>query len=102
MNEERFLDEPRLLDEDAATPPYSPESAARPTLVQGVVERHRDELLKIDGVVGVAVGRTPVGDDAVIVYVDRPTLEDRVPDEVKGYPVQIEVVPGGFEALEGR
>jgi hypothetical protein len=89
---------PEDAPENAVTPPYSPDPGPPPTGVQAAVDRHRDELLAIDGIVAVSVGRTPVGDDGVIVYADRPTLEAAVPEEVEGYAVQIEVVPGGFDA----
>jgi hypothetical protein len=40
--------------------------------------------MAIEGVLGVAIGRTPIGDDALVLYLRDPSVERRVPPEVEG------------------
>ena len=47
--------------------------------------------MAIEGVRGVAVGRTPIGDDALVVYVLDESARSRVPSELEGYPVEVSV-----------
>jgi hypothetical protein len=60
--------------------------------------RHESALLQIDGVVGVGVGQTPVGDPAIVVYVREASVRKRVAKAIDGFPVQV-VVSGEFHAL---
>jgi hypothetical protein len=54
-------------------------------------------LMAIDGVMGVAVGRTPIGDDAIVVYLRDPSVTQRIPAHVEGFPVET-VVTGEIDA----
>jgi hypothetical protein len=67
--------------------------------IDGVIDRHSRELLAIDGVHGVGVGRTPIGDTAVRIDIDNESVRSRLPREVDGYPVEVAIVPGGFDIL---
>jgi hypothetical protein len=96
---------------DFAEPGGAPEEAAisftQPnpqgqSAVTGVVERNRAELAKIPGVYGVSEGRTPIGDPAVRIDVEDDSVWARLPKEIEGYPVEVVVVPGGFEILPAR
>lgn len=90
--------EPRAAAEEARvsfTPP-TPGSRSR---ITEVIERNRVELTEIEGVHGVAEGRTPTGDDAVRVDVDDDAVRERLPETIEGYPVEVVVVPGGFGTL---
>jgi hypothetical protein len=75
-------------------PPQGPQSP-----ITGVVERHRARLSAIEGVHGVAEGRTATGDDAIRIDVEDESVRERLPDEIEGYRVEIVVVPGGFGIL---
>ena len=83
----------------AFTPSPASFTAAPRSAVMGAVERNRARLLAIDGVEGVAEGRTPIGDEAVVLYVAHDGVRGRVPATVEGHPVDVVVVPGGFDIL---
>lgn len=83
--------------EDAAMP-YSPESSTEATsVVEHVKQSHEQELLAIEGVEGVGVGRNNIGNDAIIVYVRTEDAKSRVPRSLDGYPVETEVT-GAIDA----
>ena len=85
--------------EDAAMP-YTDAGASGPagrSPIEGVRARHEQDLMAIDGVLGVAIGRTPIGDDAVVVYLRDASVRQRVPPGVDGYPVET-VVTGEIDA----
>lgn len=64
---------------------------ARPT-IEEAQEAHTDEWMALPGVVGTGIGRCD-DDPCIKVFVTERTaaLEDRIPDEVEGYPVRLEV-----------
>lgn len=69
--------------------------------IQEVKAQHELELLKIQGVQGVGIGRDErKGQPVIKVYIDKKTkdLEERIPSELEGYPVQIEI-SGEFHAF---
>ena len=61
-----------------------------------VIARHRDDLLSIEGVTGVAWGLSPTvsGKACVLVYA---TAGTALPDHLEGLPVEL-VVSGEFHA----
>ena len=84
--------------EDAAMP-YSPESSTESSSsILQVKEHHEQELMAIEGVEGVGVGRNSIGDDAIIVYLRSEDVRSRVPRSIDGYPVEMKVT-GIIEAL---
>ena len=96
------FEEPAHSQEQAALPVTTPPPNQGDTHpIDDVLERIRPELLTIPGFAGVAHGQTPDGNDAVIVWVTDPDAAKRVPTEIEGYPVIVDVVPGGFRAYEG-
>ncbi len=89
--------------EDAAMP-YLPESTSElsgQSQIETARQRHERALMAIDGVVGVGVGRTPMGDDAIILYLRDASVKKRVPACVEGYPVET-VVTGEIDAYRHR
>ncbi|MDC8756882.1 hypothetical protein [Janthinobacterium fluminis] len=78
--------------EDAAMP-YEPDDAgfAATAPVDAARRRHERALLAIDGVEGVATGRTALGNDAIILYLRDATVQSRVPSQIEGFPVQTTV-----------
>jgi len=69
--------------------------------IEQVQERHQEELMALDGVVGVGSGLEERSGRTVLkVYVAQktPALQDRIPSQLDGYPVQIEVT-GEFNTL---
>jgi hypothetical protein len=97
----RDFAKPGGAPEEAAVPFTSPTPQGQ-SAVTGVVERNRAELAKIPGVHGVSEGRTPIGDPAVRIHVEDDSVRARLPKEIEGYPVEVVVVPGGFEILPAR
>ena len=77
--------------EDAAMP-YDPESGTETSsAVEQVRKSHEQELMAIDGVEGVGLGRDSIGNDAIIVYLRTDDVRDRVPSSIDGYPVETRV-----------
>jgi hypothetical protein len=89
-------DDPRPSAAPAQPPPLPQRP---PSPLAAVLERSRKRLFEIEGVHGVAEGRTPAGDDAVRVDVDSEIVGRRIPNEIEGYPVEVVIVPGGFGTL---
>jgi len=74
--------------------PYEPEQAsggAGQSQVESGRARNERTLMAIDGVVGVGIGRTPIGDDAIVLYLRDVSVKQRVPTQVEGYPVETTV-----------
>ncbi len=66
--------------------------------LSAVLERHKNELMAIPGVTGVAEGRCS-GRPCIKVYVAGKTPETgKIPSEVEGFPVRVEET-GGFKPL---
>jgi hypothetical protein len=79
---------------EEAAMPYDPTRAAAESgapAIAGAIERHAARLMAIDGVMGVAVGRTRIGDDAILVYLRDASVKRRVPAEIEGHPVETAV-----------
>lgn len=94
-----FDEPPREGSEDPALPPSGAHEASSVGAgIRGARDRNERRLLATPGVVGVAIGRTPLGDDAIVVYLRDASYEQAVPREVEGYPVQT-IVTGEIEAL---
>jgi hypothetical protein len=61
-----------------------------------VIARTAAELKHTKGVHGVGRGYAQPGRDAIVVFVDNDGVKTSLPTEIDGYPVAVEVVPGGF------
>lgn len=83
--------------EEQAAVPFASGPGAAPSPIDAVLERNTPWLREIAGVVGIGAGRTATGDDAIVIHVRDASVQDRLPETVEGYPVVVEVVPGGFE-----
>lgn len=70
---------------------YSPEEPAPSSGIVQVKQKHEAELMKIDGVEGVGVGRDAMGNDAIVVYLRDAGAKARVPKRLEGFPVETEV-----------
>ncbi len=81
--------------EQAAVPCNPPDDDL--TGIQGVLRRNEATLLAQPGVTGVAVGRSPIGDPAIVVYLLDGKYRAGVPTVLEGYPVETEVT-GPIEA----
>ena len=90
---------PGDASEEAAVSFTPPDLREPQSAIAGVVERTGSELSKIKGVHGVSEGRTLIGDAAVRIDVEDESVRERLPKEIEGYPVEVVVVPGGFEIL---
>ena len=69
---------------------------SRPSIGE-VVDRHRAQLHGIPGVLGVAIGRGPVGDEVIVIYVSTASSAS-IPGIVEGYRVET-VATGPIDAL---
>jgi hypothetical protein len=87
--------------EDAAMP-YLPdgEGDTAAALVDSARRRHEPALLAIDGVEGVASGRTVSGDDAIVVYVRDDAARRLLPRQIEGFAVEI-ALSGPIDASPG-
>jgi hypothetical protein len=88
-------------DEEAALS-YAPavDEHVGQSQVELVKQRHEQMLLAIDGVLGVGIGRTPIGDEAIILYLRHASVARRVPSRIEGYPVET-TVTGEIDAYVG-
>ena len=85
-------------DEEAAMP-YSPESSTEASsTIERVKEDHEKELMAIEGVEGIGVGRDSIGNDAIVVYLRTDDVKSRIPRTIEGYPVETRVT-GIIDAL---
>jgi hypothetical protein len=94
------FDEPAGATEEAALPtgpPPTPYSGAQG--MQSTLERARESFMNLPAVAGLAHGLTADGRDALVIYITDQSATASLPDELEGYPVIIQVVPGGFHAL---
>ena len=60
--------------------------------IEDVLKDHTPELMAIDGVVGTAEGEQN-GRPCILVFLARDTgeLRDRIPSQIEGYPVKVQV-----------
>ncbi|MDX6693535.1 MAG: hypothetical protein QOF02_1138 [Blastocatellia bacterium] len=75
-------------------------TSAKKRSIEKVKEEHELQLMAIEGVQGVGIGQRDDSDElAIKVYVDNKTkaLQEKLPKELDGHPVQIEV-SGEFHA----
>lgn len=79
---------------EEAAMPYTPDEPTAPrssSALERVRRNHERELMAIDGVLGVGVGRSPIGDDAIIVYLRDEGVKQHVPRSIEGRPVVTEI-----------
>jgi len=84
--------------EEAAMSFEGPPPGAPGSALAGVVARNARRPAAIDGVHGIGEGRTPAGDPAVRID-DDDRVREALPREIEGFPVEVVVVPGGFDIL---
>jgi hypothetical protein len=73
------------------------EPSPAPSRVDALVRQYGPQLLALDGVEGIAAGRTQDGGDAIIVFLRDAQSGDALPKELEGVPVQ-PVITGPIEA----
>jgi hypothetical protein len=95
------FEEPHATNEYAAVTftPTPSASSGPPTPLASAAARASQQLRTLPGFIGVGEGRTEIGEDAIIVYVQYQGMESKIPTEIDGYPVRAKVVPGGFDIL---
>ena len=85
----------------AGQPTASPLVTSTPssTEIEAVLDQHRDELMRLPGVVGVGIGGCD-GQSCLKVLVEErtPELESQIPEQLEGFKVDIEVT-GRFDIL---
>lgn len=62
--------------------------------IQEAKARHAARILALPGVVSVGIGRDPEGREVIVVGLDRarPETRARLPAELEGYRVQVQVI----------
>jgi hypothetical protein len=86
--------------EEAAMPYYPEEhtTTRSSTAIESVKQSHELELMSIEGVEGVGIGKNRIGDDAILVYLRDAEVRKRIPGNIGGYPVET-LVTGIIDAL---
>ena len=83
---------------DDTQPP--PEASVPQKTIEQVLDEHTDRLLALPGVVGTAQGECNGAPCIKILVVEEtPELWEQIPDELDGYPVEIQTT-GEIRALE--
>ena len=72
---------------------------AKKLTIEKIKAKHEPQLLGIEGVAGVGIGED-LGKPVIKVYVVRKTksLQEKIPAQIEGYPVSVEV-SGEFHAF---
>lgn len=81
-------------DDEEASMPYNPEEPAAgesASSIAQVKQNHESELMAIDGVEGVGVGRNQIGDDVILVYLRDDEVSKRIPRNIDGFQVKTEI-----------
>jgi hypothetical protein len=96
---DRFEDPPGpgASPENAEMPQPGFEQPAEPSRVDALIRQHGPQLLALDGIEGIAAGRTPAGGDAIVVFLRDEQARASLPQEIEGVPLQ-PVVTGPIDA----
>ena len=80
----------QFVEEDAVMPYSSEEDVTTLSSsgVENVKAAHEHELMLIDGVEGVGIGKSRIGDDAIVIYLRDESVRSRIPRTIEGYPVE--------------
>ncbi len=91
---------PERAGAEEAAMGYAPEAGEEgaPGGIEGALRRHERELIGTEGVEGVAVGQSPRGEPALVVYVRDPSVRRLLPASLDGFDVEV-VVTGEIEAF---
>ena len=92
------IPDPDALREERAGPGAADVSSGAGSGVQGVLDRHRDTLMALDGVVMVGEGQDEVGRDAIVVGVKQHHQLKSLPPALDGVKV-VGMVIGEVDAL---
>jgi hypothetical protein len=62
--------------------------------IQNVKAENEARLFALPGVVSVGIGLDPAGGEVIVVGLDRarPATQERIPAELGGYPVRVEII----------
>ena len=82
---------PDDLGPEVAGKSYNPDPVRGTSGIAVVKERNEARLLAVDGVEGVAIGRDQGGRDALLVFVRDESVQSRLPAEVEGFGVIVEI-----------
>jgi hypothetical protein len=82
--------------------PRGQEDAALPyARAAAVQQKNEARLMAMDGVEGVGMGRTALGDEAIVVYVRDEHVTPHLPKELDGVAVQVQIT-GRIEAQKRK
>ena len=77
--------------EDAAVDYFGGDEEVANSEIEQVKRSHEQRLLSIDGVTGVGIGQDELGNEVIMVYVLNAEVQKKVPQELDGFMVRIEV-----------
>lgn len=62
--------------------------------IQNVKAENESRLFALSGVVSVGIGLDSAGSEVIVVGLDRarPGTQERIPSELDGYPVRVEII----------
>jgi hypothetical protein len=88
---------------ETAAMPYNPDEPAADdspssSPIIAVKQNHERELMAIDGVEGVGIGRNEIGDDVILVYLRDEEVRKQVPYNIEGFQVKTQIT-GIIDAL---
>jgi hypothetical protein len=81
--------------EEQAAVPYNPDEKV--SGMEQVLRQHEGSLMATPGVTGVAIGVSPIGDPAIVVYLQDKKFRTGLPSLIDGHPVVTQVT-GTIEA----
>jgi hypothetical protein len=81
--------------QEQAAVPYNPDDDV--SGIEQVLRQHEGRLLARPGVTGVAIGKSPTGDPAIVIYLQDQRIRTGLPKLIDGYPVVTQVT-GPIEA----
>jgi hypothetical protein len=70
--------------------PYNPDEQPS-SGISNALRQHRQALLSRPGVTGVAIGKSPIGDPAIVVYLLDKSNRAGLPRTLDGFPVVVQV-----------
>jgi hypothetical protein len=80
---------------EQAAVPYNPDEEV--SGVEQVLRQHEGRLMATPGVTGVAIGTSPTGDPAIVIFLQDKRFRTGLPSLIDGHPVVTQVT-GTIEA----
>ena len=86
-----------MAEEDIAYPGEDDDADLPESEIERVMQKYEQNLLSIDGVVGIGIQTNKIGNDVIAVYLRDKAVRKRIPGELDGFSVET-VISGEFDA----